>query len=128
MPKNPINYSKCLIYKIVCNDLNITDSYVGHTTDLVKRRYEHKTTCNNPTNPKYHYKVYQYIRNNGGWDNWLVVLVEEYPCDNINQACKRERHWIEELKASLNMSVPSRTQKEWCYEHREELKEYRKEY
>ena len=35
------------IYKIVCNDLSITDCYVGHTTDFVKRKCNHKIICNN---------------------------------------------------------------------------------
>lgn len=27
MPKQPMDYSKTIIYKIVCNDLKITDTY-----------------------------------------------------------------------------------------------------
>ena len=42
MPKTAIDYSKTIIYKIVCNDLDITDLYVGHTTDFIRRRHHHK--------------------------------------------------------------------------------------
>jgi hypothetical protein len=38
MPKKPTDYSKTILYKLVCNDLNITECYVGHTTHFVKRR------------------------------------------------------------------------------------------
>ena len=48
MPKLPIDYSKTIIYKIVCNDTNITDCYVGHTTDFTRRKQLHKNDCNNP--------------------------------------------------------------------------------
>ena len=37
MPKLPIDYSKTIIYKIICCDLNIKDCYVGHTTDFTRR-------------------------------------------------------------------------------------------
>ena len=76
MPKTPIDYSKCLIYKIVCNDLNVTDLYVGHTTDFSVRKNLHKNDCNNEKGVKYNLKIYQSIRANGGWENWNMVLVE----------------------------------------------------
>ena len=50
MPKTIIDYSKCIMYKIVCNDLEITDIYVGSTTAFTKRKCGHKTSCNNKTN------------------------------------------------------------------------------
>ena len=34
MPKSNCDYSRTVLYKTVCNDLNITDCYVGHTTDF----------------------------------------------------------------------------------------------
>ena len=47
MPLTPIKYENGLIYKIVCNDPNITDCYIGSTTNIVKRRQSHKSACNN---------------------------------------------------------------------------------
>jgi hypothetical protein len=35
-----------------------------------------------------------------------MVLIEEYPCENGLLARARERHWYEELHASLNMCRP----------------------
>ena len=43
MPKSNCNYSKTSIYKIVCNDLNITDCYVGNTTEFTKRKSDQKS-------------------------------------------------------------------------------------
>ena len=39
MPKTPIDYTKTVIYKIVCLDLDIKDSCVGSTTSFIKREY-----------------------------------------------------------------------------------------
>ena len=46
MPKKIIDFSKTIIYKIVCNDLIITDVYVGHTTNFINRKAKHKSDCN----------------------------------------------------------------------------------
>jgi len=36
MPKVEIDYSQTIIYKICCKDPNITDIYIGHTSNLYK--------------------------------------------------------------------------------------------
>ena len=94
MPRTPRDYSKNIIYKIVCNDLSVEDCYVGHTTDMSKRKYAHKYVCNNENCKGYNYKIYKIIRQNGGWDNWNMVLVEKFPCKDNSEACKREREEI----------------------------------
>jgi hypothetical protein len=114
MPKQPIDYSKTIIYKIVCNDLNITDTYVGHTTNMVKRRYNHKDHCNNKNRSKfYNLKIYQTIRDNGGWENWSMIQICEFPCNNEEEARREERKFYEVLNANLNMINPCRKQKEY---------------
>jgi hypothetical protein len=111
MPKREIDYSKTVIYKIVCNDLTVKDCYVGSTTDFRKRKTQHKHSCI-CSNEKNNLKVYNFIRDNGGWDNWTMVLVEEYPCDTSLKAHARERHYIEQLNANLNKNIPTRTRTE----------------
>lgn len=128
MPKTPIDYSKTIIYKICCKDPTITDVYVGHTTDLIKRRYLHKSSCCNPNSNKYHYYIYEFIRNNGGWDNWDVIMIEECNLNNHNEALKKERWWLEELKATLNKNIPLRDMKEWHKDNKEHEKIYRGKY
>lgn len=129
MPKIPIDYSKNVIYKLVCNDLNVKDIYVGHTTNFIDRKRSHKHNCHNENSSKYyHLKVYEVIRANMGWDNWSMILVEEYPCENRLQAEQRERYWLETLGATLNYNVPSRNKKEYYQQNKEYLKEKNKEY
>ena len=123
MPKKDIDYSKNVIYKICCNDLNITDIYIGHTTNLVKRRNQHKSRCNNERDSYNHFKVYKFIRENGGWDNWSVIEVDKCPCLDFEEVLKIERHYIETLNATLNKNIPTRTKKEWCENNKEILVE-----
>lgn len=112
MPKVPMDYSKTVIYKIICKDVTITDCYVGHSTNLVKRRYSHKNSCTNPNAVGYKIYVYQFIRANGGWENWSVIEIETCQCFNKQEACKIERKWIETLHATLNKQVPLPTQED----------------
>jgi hypothetical protein len=131
MPKIPMDYSKTIIYKIVCNDLSIKECYVGHTINMTKRKCCHKSTCNNEKDKAHNLKIYQIIRENGGWDNWSMLLVEKFPCKDKYEACKREREVYEELEAKMNTFRPYRTQeelKEERKEYREEHKEYHKQY
>jgi hypothetical protein len=128
MPRLPINYSKTIIYKIVCNDLNIKDIYVGHTTDFIRRKKEHKSSCNNVKSNKYNYIVYQTIRDNNGWDNFTMLEIEKYPCNDSNEARSRERYYYELLNTSLNMIYPIRTCKEYKQDNKEILKEKNKKY
>jgi hypothetical protein len=113
MPHNKIDYSKVIMYKIVCNDLNIKDCYIGHTTDFITRKSGHKNNCNNEKRRDYNIKVYNIIRDNGGWNNWSMIKIEDYPCNSKLDALKRERELIEELKANLNCVIPLRTYKEY---------------
>jgi hypothetical protein len=125
MPKVNMDYSRTIIYKIVCKDLLVTDMYVGHTTNFIKRKQQHKSRCNNENDRIYNLFVYQTIRYTGGWSNWDMIEIEKYNCNDVNEALKRERYWIEELKATLNKCIPSRTQKEYRNEHKEQKLKYR---
>jgi len=85
------DYSKTIMYKIVCNDLNVKECYVGHTINMTKRKCCHKSACNNEKNRHHNLKIYQIIRQNGGWSNWSMILVEKFPCEDKYQACKKRR-------------------------------------
>ena len=128
MPKHAIDYQKAKIYKICCKDVNITDCYVGSSTNINRRKSEHKCRCEKEGDAKYNYNVYQFIRDHGGWDNWAMIVVEDFACDNKHELETRERFHIEDLHATLNKQVPTRTLKEWYGKNAEHIKEYQKEY
>ena len=121
MPRLEIKYEDTIMYKIVCNDLNIKDLYVGQTTNFTVRKGAHKRTCRNEKGKCYNLKVYQFIRANGGWDNFSMVEIEKYSCEDSKEAHARERFWIESLNATLNSYIPARTwtQAEYYQLHRE---------
>lgn len=96
------------IYKIVCKDENITDCYVGSTKDFNKRQIKHKSVCNDSN-----CKVYNFINENGGFDNFNFEVIETLICENKNEVLIRERFWIEKLEANLNKIIPSRQIKEY---------------
>jgi hypothetical protein len=108
MPRLPIDYSKTIIYKIVCNDLNVCDLYVGSTTDFIRRKREHKSKSNNEKSKSYNVKLYQMIRTNGGWSNWSMVEIEKYKCNDSNEARARERYYYELLNCNMNTNAPFR--------------------
>jgi hypothetical protein len=125
----PINYENACIYKIVCKDVNITEKYIGSTTNLIQRHKAHKTTCYNDNAKRHNTFVYQFIRENGSFDNWDVVLIEKViDCKDKEHLHKRERFYIESLKAELNKIIPTRSNKEWYKDNKEHLKEQSKEY
>ena len=106
MAKKKIDYSKTVIYKIVCNDLNIKDVYVGGTTDFRHRKQAHKNVCENINHKKHNMKVYKMINENGCWSNWSMIEIEKFPCSDGNESRSRERYWYEQLNASLNTIRP----------------------
>jgi hypothetical protein len=110
-----------VIYKIVCNDLSITECYVGHTTDFVRRKWSHKRNTVFENGRDYNFKVYVTIRNNGGWDNWTMIEIEEYPCKDVNDAKKKEREWFGNLNSKLNTLYPQRTDQEYYIDNRERI-------
>ena len=108
-----------VIYKIVCNDVEIKECYVGSTCNFRTRKFEHKSRCSNAKDAAYNKNVYQFIRANGNWDAWDMVMVEEFKHDTKLQLHSRERHHIETLKATLNKQIPTRTDAEYHRDNRE---------
>ena len=129
----------CVIYQIVCKDVNITDSYIGSTTDVKQRMRAHKSRCNNPNCKGCTCKLYQFIREHGGWNNWEMTIQEEFTCNNKFEKLQKERYWIKYINPSLNTYTPANvqmegiyTKSEWdneYYKHNmEDIKEYKKDW
>jgi len=106
MPKVISDYSQTIIYKLCCKDLSINEIYIGHTTNFIQRKNTHKICCNNFNNQNYNRYVYKFIRENGGWDNWSMVQIEEHNCKNKREAESIEQYWIEKTSAKLNSNKP----------------------
>ena len=113
------------VYKIVCDDLP-DFVYVGSTKAFRSRKSQHKQGCNNENNKSYNSKLYTTIRENGGWDEWRMICVEEFneTIDSKRKAEAKEEEWRIKLKANMNMKK--------CYITKEEEQErdrlHKKEY
>ena len=125
MPK----YENSIIYKLChCNDLENENIYIGSTTNFRIRKNKHKSNCNNEKSKDYNIFVYQFIRDNGGWNEWQMIPIEVYPCNDKKELEVRERHHIELLKPKLNKQIPTRTKTEYNKVNKEKLNEKKKKY
>jgi len=106
MPKVDIDYSNTLFYKISCKDTSITDLYIGHTTNFVQRKSGHKQSCSNPKSTNYNCKLYNVIRQHGGWDNWRMDIIAYHECNDQYEARKKEQEYFILYNATLNSIEP----------------------
>lgn len=105
------NYSNGKIYRIVCNETG--KQYIGSTTiSLAARLSQHK-------------KIFKCQKNCTSRDvleynDFSIVLIEDYPCERKEQLLQRERFYIETMDC-VNKKIPTRTAAEWYKENRERL-------
>lgn len=123
--------SEYKIYKIYCKDTTITDIYIGSTKKSLRERWRfHKSDCHNENCKGYINYKYQYIRENGGIDNWDIIEIEKLVCNNI-EARIREEYWKKELNATLNsmrayMTIEDRKEQNDKYEKKRKEKKLEK--
>lgn len=98
----PPNYANTIIYMIYCNDDNISDTYIGYTTNIKDRMSVHRRCVTNPANKSYLTRMYTYIRNNGGWENWSYRIIDNPICLSKIEARENEKYWIRIFQPSLN--------------------------
>ena len=72
----------CIVHKL---DKEWSNIYIGSTINLHDRKTQHKTNCNNKTREPYNLKVYQYIRENGGMDNFEFIILEECEVEKLKR-------------------------------------------
>ena len=123
---------KAYIYQLESSFKGCDDFYIGSTVNMKERKWAHKSNCNNVNNKKYNYKVYKYIRDTGGFNNWFMWILEEVEVESRKELTLIEGDYIRELKPELNFQIPGRTEKESQQEyrdtHKKEIKEHMKEY
>jgi hypothetical protein len=67
--------SNCYLYHIKSKDGVV--HYVGSTSNLNSRKSSHRYRCNTEKCPQYHFHIYQYIRNNGGFDQFDIIPIRK---------------------------------------------------
>ena len=101
------------IYGIFCKDPSIKNCYIGSTRCFSKRKFQHKCEINNIDRPNYKYKVYRFIRENGGMDNWHIEKLHSFYPTDVIELRQTERDYIDKYRADLNTQVPNRSPEEY---------------
>jgi hypothetical protein len=123
------------MYKICPKNKELNYCYIGQTTNFENRQKQHiKNTINQSDKKHYHLKHYQTIRQNGGWDEWEMIKLEEFNGKTNLEARMREQELIKEHNANLNSLSAYITEEERAAikkaiteKYREENKELLKE-
>jgi predicted GIY-YIG superfamily endonuclease len=98
------------VYKLYCD--GIDSFYIGSTWDMKRRKCEHKSNCNNTNSEKYNCKLYKYIRENKGFDNWKIEILVEKEFENKRELEIKEQECINLLKPLLNSKTAYQTEEE----------------
>jgi len=125
-----------IVYSITCQDKDVQSIYVGSTKDFVDRQRKHIYKSKDETN---NLKLYNTIRDNGGWVNWEIKILEICTRVTKSDARIREQFFYDKLEADLNMIKPHTTKeerrlsqheykKQYKVEHKEELSKMSKQY
>lgn len=123
MSRTAKDYSKGKVYRVICNKTGKV--YIGSTcSTLTKRLSEHKKSYKQWLKKTLNYNtVFEIIEQ----ENYNIILIEEYPCKNINQLEARERFFIESMLC-VNKQIPGRTQKEYRADNRNTILQQKQEY
>lgn len=125
---NP-DYSKSCIYMLRHkDDTELENIYIGSTTNFRVRKNQHKNCCCNPNSKDYNFKKYQYIRDNGGWNEWRMIWLEDYPCKTLRELRLREDQVMLQYQNRINKIRASRTHKQYYEDNKERFIEKAKEW
>ena len=118
-----------VIYKIYCLDENIKDCYIGSTNNFYRRKLQHKHDCNNINSNNYTFKVYEFIRANGGWENFDFMILEQFENKIIKKDLEKiEGQYIKNNNSNLNCNIAGRSQKTHYEDNKMHFTNYKKEW
>lgn len=109
-------------YKISCLNSNVTDCYIGSTIDFKRRYINHKSDCDNKNKNNYNLKIYQTIRLNGGFNNWIMHPIDILESDDYISIRKKETELMELHKSTLNINNAYTDVKEYTREYNREYR------
>ena len=118
-----MSYSKGKIYRLVCN--NTGQQYIGSTIQSLSQRLgNHKAAYKaflegKPTDKLTAFSILSE-------NNFEMILIEEYPCENKNQLERRERYFIQTMFC-LNKNKPEQTREERIEYHQQYRKDHKDE-
>jgi hypothetical protein len=102
--RNPLD-NFCL-YTIRPKCPNDTNLYIGSTVCFNRRKAQHKKAVTNKRGGTYYCILYRYIRKCGGWDNFTMEKILDYPCETKHEGLLKEKEYIIKHEATLNSVMP----------------------
>lgn len=102
--RNPLD-NFCL-YTIRPKCPNDTNLYIGSTVCFNRRKAQHKKAVTNKRGGTYYCILYRYIRKCGGWDNFTMEKILDYPCQTKHEGLLKEKEYIIKHEATLNSVMP----------------------
>ena len=114
------NYNNGKIYKITGGGM----TYFGSTTLSCSRRFSHhKCTYKRFKNGEEFHptKSYQIL----DFDDCIITLLEDFPCERKEQLLARERFYIENYTC-VNKVIPGRTLPEYYIDNKEKISQQQK--
>jgi len=110
------------VYMIKSITPEITDFYIGSTRDFKRRQKKHKSSCYNSNDKSYNIKLYKFIRENGGFDNFEFKVINQVIFIDDDQKRKVEQIYINLYFPQLNSRRSLATKED----HKQNMKEYQK--
>jgi hypothetical protein len=126
MSGKSIDYSSTPVsfYKFVCKNPDILFSYLGHTTNYIKRKSDHKSHCSNSKDKAHKIPLYVFMRKNGGFENWNMIVIHTQICKNKRDAERIETELMEQQQFKLNAMKAYVSEEQ----HKEQIAKYAVEY
>jgi hypothetical protein len=113
------DYQKGKIYKLWSPSKNLV--YYGSTIQTLSQRLADHNAVYNKN------KIYCYSHLILECEDYKMELVEEYPCNNKQQLCKKEGEYIRANKC-VNKLIAGRTREEYKQDNKEKIKIKQKNY
>ena len=107
------------VYSIQCLDPEIKEFYIGSTDNFKERVRKHTNSYNSGAN----YKVYNFIRENGGMSNWEINYIQKFKFLTKEELRVYEQWYLDTYKPELNAIRAYRTEEQ----RKEAMKVYKKE-
>lgn len=83
--------------------------YAGLTENPTTRKYRHKYRCNTPGEKGHNYQLYQYIRANGGFDKFDMIVMSTHRTRAAG--LKKEQELMKEWNTFCNVANNKRNKR-----------------
>lgn len=113
-----VDYSKNIIYKIQHKTDKSFPPYIGSTCKGENKRWEKHINRYNTGRYTSKNKLFTTFDEHG-IQNFELVKIEDWPCEDFDEARQRETYWCKQYVETLNSLLPSITEEEYKQKQRD---------